>query len=72
LKLLALIALAFMWARMAKIALAKVGGDENDFYQAKLATARFFMARILPETASLTAIIAAGARPLMELDVDGF
>jgi alkylation response protein AidB-like acyl-CoA dehydrogenase len=72
LKLLALTALAFMWARMAKVALGKLGGDEPEFYQAKLATARFFMARILPETVSLLAVINAGAAPLMELDAAAF
>jgi butyryl-CoA dehydrogenase len=65
LRLFALTALAYLWARAAKIALLR--GNE-DFYRAKLATARFFMARILPETAALQARIAAGAAPVMALD----
>jgi hypothetical protein len=42
--------------------------SNEDFYRAKLATARFYMQRILPETASLHAKIVAGAAPVMELD----
>jgi butyryl-CoA dehydrogenase len=65
LRLFALTALAYLWARAAKASLNK--GNE-DFHRAKLATARFFMQRILPDTASLHARIAAGAAPVMELD----
>ena len=42
------------------------------FYKGKLATARFFMARVLPETNALFANIAAGAKPLMELEAEAF
>jgi butyryl-CoA dehydrogenase len=64
-RLFALAALAYLWARAAKLALPK---SNEDFYRAKLDTARFFMARILPETQSLQAKIAAGAAPVMALD----
>ena len=72
LRLFALTASAFMWARMAKISLAKIAGEEGWFYKGKLATARFFMSRILPETSSLLTIIGAGAKPVMELDAEAF
>ena len=42
-----------MWCRMAEIALAKKGGDEAALLRGEAATARFFMARLLPETNSL-------------------
>ena len=45
---------------------ARQGND--DFHSAKLATARFFMQRILPDTASLHAKIIAGRASVMELD----
>lgn len=64
-RLFALTALACLWARAAALALPK---SNEDFYRAKLATARFFMTRILPETATLQARIVAGAAPLMALD----
>jgi len=58
---------AYFWARMAKVALAKV--DSGDpFYKAKLATARFYFAKLLPETAGLIRSARAGLKPLMELD----
>jgi alkylation response protein AidB-like acyl-CoA dehydrogenase len=64
-RLFALTALGYLWARAAEVSLPK--GNE-EFYRAKLATARFFMQRILPQTAALHAIIVAGAAPVMELD----
>jgi butyryl-CoA dehydrogenase len=64
-RLFALNALAFLWTRTAKVALP----NSNDgFHRAKLATARFFMQRILPQTAALHAMITAGAASVMELD----
>ena len=58
---------AYMWARMAKLALEKK--DSGDpFYTAKLATARFYFAKLLPETASLIRTARAGLSPLMEMD----
>ena len=61
------LAFAYLWARMAKIALAKK--DSGDpFYVAKLATARFYFAKLLPETAGLIRSARAGAAPLMAMD----
>ncbi|MFZ2649836.1 MAG: acyl-CoA dehydrogenase C-terminal domain-containing protein [Burkholderiaceae bacterium] len=58
---------AYFWARMAKVALAKL--DSGDpFYKAKLATARFYFAKLLPETAGLIRSARAGLAPLMEMD----
>ncbi|WP_397535013.1 acyl-CoA dehydrogenase C-terminal domain-containing protein [Roseateles sp.] len=58
---------AYFWARMAKVALEKK--DSGDpFYTAKLSTARFYFAKLLPETASLIRTARAGLQPLMEMD----
>jgi alkylation response protein AidB-like acyl-CoA dehydrogenase len=58
---------AYFFARMAKIALAKQ--DSGDpFYTAKLATARFYFAKLLPETASLIRSARAGVAPLMAME----
>ncbi|MDR7330980.1 acyl-CoA dehydrogenase C-terminal domain-containing protein [Roseateles asaccharophilus] len=58
---------AFFFAQAAKIALAKK--DSGDpFYTAKLATARFYFAKLLPETASLIRTCRAGLSPLMEME----
>ncbi|HTP73216.1 MAG TPA: acyl-CoA dehydrogenase C-terminal domain-containing protein [Burkholderiaceae bacterium] len=61
------LAFAYFWARMARIALdRKDSGDP--FYAAKLATARFYFAKLLPETAGLIRSARAGLKPLMEMD----
>ena len=72
LRLFALTALGYMWCRMAEIALEKKGGSEAAFYEAKLAAARFFMARILPETNSLFTMLTAGKATLMALPAEAF
>ena len=61
------LAFAYFWARMAKIALAKQGAGDP-FYAAKLATARFYFAKLLPETAGLIRSARAGLAPLMAMD----
>jgi alkylation response protein AidB-like acyl-CoA dehydrogenase len=57
----------YFWARMAKVALDKLASGDP-FYQAKLATARFYFAKLLPETATLIRTARAGAKPLMDVD----
>ncbi len=68
----ALVAEAYMWARMARLALKKQAGEDAGFYQAKLATARFFFARVLPRQAALFQIIGAGKESLMALPAEAF
>ncbi|HKX44762.1 MAG TPA: acyl-CoA dehydrogenase C-terminal domain-containing protein, partial [Burkholderiaceae bacterium] len=58
---------AYFWARMAKVALAKLDGGDP-FYKAKLATARFYFAKLLPETAGLIRSARAGVATLQEMD----
>ena len=58
---------AYFWARMAKVALEKVDGGDP-FYQAKLVTARFYFAKLLPETAMLIRTARAGAKPMMDME----
>jgi alkylation response protein AidB-like acyl-CoA dehydrogenase len=58
---------AYFWARMAKVALEKQ--DSGDpFYRAKLLTARFYFAKLLPETAGLIRTARSGAAPLMAME----
>ncbi len=69
LRLFALVAMAYIWARMAQVAqsrLAAVADGESSFYAAKIRTARFFMTKLLPESSALFAQIMAGAAPVME------
>ena len=72
LRLFGLTALGFVWARMAEIALEKQDGDATGFYRAKLATARFFMQRMLPQTSSLAASIMAGGETLRAMEEAAF
>ena len=62
---------AWLWARMARIALDKLDSGD-DFYAAKLATARFYYAKLLPETAMHLQAARAGAKPLMDMDAGWF
>jgi len=52
---------------MAKIALEKQSSG-GPFYKAKLATARFYFAKLLPETAMLIRTARAGAKPMMDIE----
>ncbi|WP_198972951.1 acyl-CoA dehydrogenase C-terminal domain-containing protein [Xylophilus sp. ASV27] len=59
----------YFFARMAQVALRRIAeGDTDPFYQAKLQTARFYFAKLFPETASLMRTARAGAAPLMDTD----
>jgi alkylation response protein AidB-like acyl-CoA dehydrogenase len=58
---------AYFFARAAKIALEKQGSGDT-YYTAKLAVARFYFAKLLPEVETLTATAKAGLKPLVELD----
>ena len=73
LHLFALTGLAFAWAQIAGAASAKIAaGDADPYYANKLITGRYFLARVLPETASRLAKLKAGAEPLMALPADAF
>ncbi|MDA8051986.1 MAG: acyl-CoA dehydrogenase C-terminal domain-containing protein [Rhodospirillales bacterium] len=66
LRLFGLVALAANWAKSATIALAALGTtEERAFYEGKIATARFFMRRLLPQSLSLTRSIMAGGDAVM-------
>lgn len=59
----------YFFARMAQVALRKIAeGNTDPFYQAKLQTARFYFARLFPETASLMRTARAGSKVLMDTD----
>jgi alkylation response protein AidB-like acyl-CoA dehydrogenase len=58
---------AYFFARMAKVALEKKNSGDA-FYKAKLTTARFYFAKLLPETAGLIRSARAGAAPMMDFD----
>ncbi len=71
LQLFGLTALAYMWARMAEVSLAK-RGNGDPYYENKLKTARYYVDRVLPETAAYLAKVKAGSDSMMALDADAF
>ena len=72
--LFGLVVLGYMWGMMAKAAQQKLadGTDNAAYYETKLKTADFFMARVMPETAMRKARIETGAETLMALDAEAF
>ena len=70
--LFGLVALGYMWCRIAEAVLAKKENASAQRMTAKLVTARFFMERMLPETATRLTRIQAGAASTMELPADAF
>ncbi len=59
----------YFWARMAQVALREIGaGNTDPFYVAKLQTARFYFAKLFPETATLMRTARTGSKVLMDTD----
>ncbi|RXF68462.1 acyl-CoA dehydrogenase C-terminal domain-containing protein [Hansschlegelia zhihuaiae] len=69
--LFGLTALGYMWAMMARTALDKKA-DGADGVDVRLATGRFFMERMMPETAARLAAISAGSEAVMALPEEAF
>ena len=71
LRLFALVAFGWMWVRMA--AAARPASEAASPAEARKAMlARFFVARMLPQTLGLDAALAHGAPALMALPADAF
>lgn len=66
--------LAYFWADMARLAAEKIaaGTTEEAFYKAKIQTARFYFARILPRTRAHVAAMLSGADNLMDMADEDF
>ncbi|GAC1516315.1 MAG: acyl-CoA dehydrogenase C-terminal domain-containing protein [Gemmatimonadaceae bacterium] len=64
LRLFGLVATGWMWVRIATVAATRSGAADR----ARLATARFYVARILPQVSSLATQISAGAGTVMALE----
>ena len=73
--LFGLVALGYMWGRMVKAAqdkLANGAGDQAAFLETKLVTGRYFMERVMPETAAHLARISTGSATMMALPAEAF
>ncbi len=73
-RLLGLVAMGYCFAKAAFVAQTalKGGKDEADFYKAKLATARFFFDRILPQATAAFLAIKSGKASMMALEAAAF
>ena len=59
----------YLFARMAQVALREIAaGNTDPFYVGKLQTARFYFAKLFPETATLMRTARAGGKALMDTD----
>ena len=59
----------YFWTRMAQVALREIAANNPDpFYLAKLQTARFYFAKLFPETAALLRTVRVGGKALMDTD----
>jgi len=74
LRMFGIVVVGYLWARQAKAALVRLEGKPANagFYEAKLASARFWMERMLPDTSSLAERVKAGSDGLMLLDAANF
>ena len=74
LRLFGLVALAYQWARMAEVAAKKLEEKtgEDAFYRAKLATAAFFMDKVLPQTGALFSSIMSGGATMIDFPEAAF
>uniref|UniRef100_E6VBN2 3-methylmercaptopropionyl-CoA dehydrogenase n=2 Tax=Rhodopseudomonas TaxID=1073 RepID=E6VBN2_RHOPX len=71
--LFGLVAMGYMWAKMAKVAQDKIAAEgATPYLTRKLVTGRFFAERMLPETALRLTRIEAGCNTLMELPAEAF
>jgi hypothetical protein len=68
------VCLGLMWTRMARAAndALDAGAGDRDFYEAKIATGRFYMARQLPACGMHLARIETGAETVMALTAEAF
>jgi len=68
------VCLGLMWARMAKAAMEALegGASDTEFYNTKIATGRYYMARQLPATSMHLARINTGADTVMALEAANF
>ncbi|MEM7252131.1 MAG: acyl-CoA dehydrogenase C-terminal domain-containing protein [Pseudomonadota bacterium] len=76
LRLFGYCALAFVWTRMAEVALDRAGKGESTFSQAfltaKLRTARFYMQRLLPNSSGHFSALLSGAAVMMDFEEEAF
>ena len=65
--------LAYMWALMAKVSLAKIAaGDTDPFYTSKISVGQYFFERILPDAGAHLIKLKAGSANMMSMPAEAF
>ena len=72
LKMFSLVAVGYVWTQYAEISFNKKNNDPEGFYKAKIASGKYYMSKILPETGSLMSSILSGAKSYNEFDDEYF
>ena len=72
--IMGIVVLGLMWLRMAKVAQEKLAGSPEDkaFYEAKMATARYYMDRFIPDAGALRRKLESGSESMMALGEEAF
>jgi alkylation response protein AidB-like acyl-CoA dehydrogenase len=68
LKLCGYVAGGWLLAKSAALAAASAGGADREFYSAKIHTAAFYAAQVLPNAAALARVVESGAASVVETD----
>ena len=72
LKILSYVSVGYMWAKMAKLALAKQDDDATGFYKGKIKTAKFYMHKLMPQTGALLSSLMSGGDTIMDMEDELF
>ena len=72
LKMFSLVAIGYVWTQYAEISSNKLNDDPEGFYKAKIASGKYYMSKILPETGSLMSSILSGAKYYNDFDDEYF
>ena len=65
--------LAYMWALMAKVSLAKIAAGSTDpFYASKIPVGQYFLERILPDAGAHLTKMKAGSANMMSIPAEAF
>ena len=67
-----LVAVGYIWTRYAEISINKLNDDADNFYKAKIASGKYYMTKVLPETGSLMSSIMSGAKFYNDYDIKLF
>ena len=70
LRLMGIVVVGWMWARMAQLAQQRLASNppNADFYKSKLTAGRYWMERMIPECPMLSERIQAGCETIMAFD----